>query len=136
MIFQFLPIPTEFPFHVKSPSQERIFIVNSARKERHLYIGGLCFITHTFLRKEGKSLGERNNARHNFGSSTLRKTKSTLGGQYHKLDWFEGRSLAVVRWRKIVRKPSDRGRLKDKTEHRPVGSGGCVGCVHRQLSKM
>jgi len=40
--------------------------------------------------------GERNNIRHNFGSSTSRKAKSTMGEQYHKMDWFEGGSLAAV----------------------------------------
>jgi len=45
--------------------------------------------------------GERNNIRHNFGSLTSRKAKSTMGGQYNKMDWFEGGSLAAVSRRQI-----------------------------------
>jgi len=50
----------------------------------------------THFEKRGNLLGERNNTRHNFGSLTSWKTKSTMGGQYHKMDWFEGRSLAAA----------------------------------------
>jgi len=51
--------------------------------------------------RTGTLLVERNNTRHNFGSSTSRKAKSTIGGQYHRMDWFEGGSLGAVKGRQI-----------------------------------
>jgi len=38
----------------------------------------------------------RSSIRHNFRLSTSRKTKNTMEGQYHIMDWFEGKSLAAV----------------------------------------